>query len=65
MELQKDIIEEQLSDLLVDMLVINRMNTDGTIERCSPDELLGKDLEVVSIRDFSFQEISNMFIISN
>lgn len=52
-------------DLLIDILVegeaMTRQKTDGTVERCSPGELNGKDLEVVSVREYSYQDIKNEF----
>ena len=48
-------------DLLFDGVAITQQNADGTIERCSPSELVGKDLKVVSVRDYSFQDIKNEF----
>ena len=50
----------EMIDLLIDWVAITRENADGTIERCSPSELVGKDLEV-SVRDYSFQDIKNEF----
>ena len=51
----------EMIDLLFDGVAITRQNADGTIERCSPSELIGKDLEVVSVREYSYQDIKNEF----
>lgn len=52
-------------DLLIDILVegeaMTRQKSDGTVERCSPGELIGKDIEVVSSRYLSFQDIKNEY----
>ena len=48
-------------DLLIDILVegeaMTRQKTDGTVERCSPGELIGKDIEIVSSRYIPFQDL--------
>lgn len=54
-------MKEQLEDILVGLAALTKKNADGTIERCSMDELIGKDLEVVSSSSFSFNEIKNKF----
>jgi len=52
---------DKLTDLLFDGVAIAQQNADGTIERCSTSELIGKDLEVVFVRNYSFQDIKNEF----
>ena len=52
---------DPMIDLLVDGVAIIRQNADGTIERVHPGELVGKDLEIISTSDFSFQDIKNEF----
>ena len=54
-------MEEQIIDLLMNGVVITRRNMDGTFEKCSPNEFIGKDLEIVSTQEFSFQDIKNEF----
>ena len=48
-------------DLLIDILIegeaMTRQNADGTIERYSPRELIGKDLEIISFRYIPFQDL--------
>jgi len=46
---------------LINGVTVYRENKDGTIERCSPNELIGKDLEVVSVLEYSYQDIKNEF----
>lgn len=50
---------------LINGVTVYRENKDGTIERCSPGELIGKDLEIVSARDYSFQDIKNDYLAPN
>lgn len=50
---------------LINCVTVYRENKDGTIERCPPIELIGKDLEVVSVRDYSFQDIKNDYLAPN
>ena len=50
---------------LINGVTVYRENKDGTIERCSPSELIGKDLEIVSVRDYSFQDIKNGYLAPN
>lgn len=52
---------DTMMDLLFDGVAIIRRNADGTIERVRPSELIGKDLEIISTSDFSFQDIKNEF----
>lgn len=50
---------------LINGVTVYRENKDGTIERCPPSELIGKDLEIVSVSDYSFQDIKNDYLAPN
>lgn len=44
-------------DFLFDGELLYRENEDGTFSRCSPNELIGKDIEIVSSGRFSFLDL--------
>ena len=54
-------MKDDIVDLLFDGEILCLQNADGTFSRCSSNELVGKDIEIVSSRRFSFQDLEKMF----